>query len=300
MSNEAEAGTLKVAAVQGNAKAGLLVVQPRGTILRNHLDASESLRTASDKPDLVIWPENAADSSPLANVDSKWLIEDFVSHVGAPLMLGTITQRGDEIFNSSLLWQPKLGPTDWYDKKRPVAFGEYVPDRAFWRMLAPELIDLIPRGYSFGTRDGIFELPSTKVGTMICFEVAVDDISRDLVHSGATLLIAQTNNSDFGRTNESAQQLAIARLRAIETGRVFVNISTVGTSAIIYPNGTVSQQLPTYQAAMMQEELPLRTSITPAMAIGGSLEIANNFSALAQIAFVVFMRFRGRRVKASE
>ncbi|MEY4492202.1 MAG: hypothetical protein RL085_613, partial [Actinomycetota bacterium] len=138
-SNEAEAGTLKVAAVQGNAKAGLLVVQPRGTILRNHLDASESLRTASDKPDLVIWPENAADSSPLANIDSKWLIEDFVSHVGAPLMLGTITQRGEEIFNSSLLWQPKLGPTDWYDKKRPVAFGEYVPDRAFWRMLAPEL-----------------------------------------------------------------------------------------------------------------------------------------------------------------
>jgi hypothetical protein len=62
----------------------------------------------------------------------------------------------------------------------------------------------------------------------------------------------------------------------------------------------MSQQLPTYQAAMMQEELPLRTSITPAMAIGGSLETVNNFSALAQIAFVVFMRFRGRRVRASE
>lgn len=292
MSNEAEAGTLKVAAVQGNAKAGLLVVQPRGTILRNHLDASESLRTAKEKPELVIWPENAADSSPLANTDSKWLIEDFVSHVGAPLMLGTITERGGEIFNSSLLWQPQLGPTDWYDKKRPVAFGEFVPDREFWRLLAPDLIDLIPRSYSFGTRDGIFELPTTKVGTMICFEVAVDDISRDLVHSGATLLIAQTNNSDFGRTNESTQQLAIARLRAIETGRVVVNISTVGTSAIIYPNGTISQQLPTYQAAMMQEELPLRSSMTPAMAIGGSLEIANNFSALAQIAFVVFIRRR--------
>ena len=295
LSIEAETGTLKVAAVQGNAKAGLLVAQAPGTILKNHLDASEQLLSQAQKPELVIWPENAADLNPLENADSRWQITNFVNRVNAPLMFGTITERGNDIYNSSILWQPKLGPTDWYDKKRPVAFGEFVPDRAFWHILAPDLIDLIPRGYTFGTRDGIFEIPKTKVGTMICFEVAVDDISRDLVHQGATLLIAQTNNSDFGTTNESTQQLAIARLRAIETGRAFVNISTVGTSAIILPNGVIAQQLPTYKAALMQQELPLRTSLTPAMLIGSSLEIANNFSALAQLVFLMILQFRQRR-----
>ncbi len=299
LSVEPEAGTLKVAAVQGNAKAGLLVAQAPGTILKNHLDASAPLLTQSEKPELVIWPENAADLDPLENADSRWQITNFVNRVNAPLMFGTITERGNDIYNSSILWQPNLGPTDWYDKKRPVAFGEFVPDRDFWHILAPDLIDLIPRGYTFGTRDGIFEVPKTKVGTMICFEVAVDDISRDLVHQGATILVAQTNNSDFGTTNESTQQLAIARLRAIETGRAFVNISTVGTSAIILPNGNITQQLPTYQAALMQEDLPLRASMTPAMLIGSSLEIANNFSALAQLGLLVFLHFRNRRRASS-
>lgn len=295
LSNAAESGTLDVAAVQGNAKAGLLVAQAPGTILQNHMQASAPLLTESDKPQLVIWPENAADLSPLEDADSRWQINNFTDRIGAPLMFGTITERDGEIFNSSILWRPKTGPADWYDKKRPVAFGEFVPDRAFWRMLAPELIDLIPRGYSFGTRDGIFEIDQGKVGTMICFEVAVDDISRELVGEGAKILIAQTNNSDFGTTNESAQQLAIARLRAIETGRVFVNISTVGTSAIVMPDGTITQQLPTYQAQILRENLPLRNSITPAMAIGSSLELANNFAAIAQLMFLFLFQLRLRR-----
>jgi apolipoprotein N-acyltransferase len=214
-------------------------------------------------------------------------------------MFGTITERDEQIFNSSLLWLPKTGEADFYDKKRPVAFGEYVPDRAFWRLLAPDLIDLIPRGYSFGTRDGIFEVADNKVGTMICFEVAVDDISRELVSQGATILIAQTNNADFGRTNQSDQQLAIAKLRAIETGRAFINISTVGTSAMILPTGEVVQQLETYTADIMRETLPLRTSQTPAMLIGSTLEMSNNFAAIGILIYTLVISLRRRRGSAS-
>jgi apolipoprotein N-acyltransferase len=214
-------------------------------------------------------------------------------------MFGTITERDEQIFNSSLLWLPKTGEADFYDKKRPVAFGEYVPDRAFWRLLAPDLIDLIPRGYSFGTRDGIFEVADNKVGTMICFEVAVDDISRELVSQGATILIAQTNNADFGRTNQSDQQLAIAKLRAIETGRAFINISTVGTSAMILPTGEVVQQLETYTADVMRQKLPLRTSQTPAMLIGSTLEMSNNFAALGILIYTLVISLRRRRGSAS-
>ena len=64
-----------------------------------------------------------------------------------------------------------------------------------------------------------------------------------MVDEGAQLVLAQTNNADFGFTDESVQQLAIARIRAFETARTVVNISTVGTSAIIYPDGSVHHQL---------------------------------------------------------
>jgi apolipoprotein N-acyltransferase len=218
-------------------------------------------------------------------------------------MLGTITSRGDDIYNSSVLWKPNVGAVDWYDKKRPVAFGEFVPDREFFHLLAPDLIDLIPRGYSFGTRDGIFNIetqPNAKVnvGTMICFEVAVDDITRDLVGQGAELLVVQTNNSDFGTTNESAQQLAIAKLRAIESGRAVVNISTVGLSAIVLPTGEVVSSLPSYQPGLMQEILPLRSSLTPAMTFGGYLEIVNNFAAIGQLLLIYWIAKRKRKASA--
>ena len=48
----------------------------------------------------------------------------------------------------------------------------------------------------------------------------------------------QTNNADFRGTDENLQQLAVARIRAVETGRTVVNVSTVGTSQIIRPDGS--------------------------------------------------------------
>jgi len=297
LNTNAEAGWLNVAAVQGNANAGLFANETPGTILKNHLDASKPLLSATNKPNVVIWPENAADLSPLSNFDAQWSVTRFVDELKTPLIFGTITSRGQDFFNSSVLWQPRIGPTDYYDKKRPVPFAEYVPDRAFWSLIDPEQIALIAKGYTFGTRDGIFELKQGRVGVMICFEVAVADISRDLVKQGAKLIVVQTNNSDFGHTNESAQQLAIAKLRAIETGRAVVNISTVGISALIYPNGAVSQSLPSFKAGILQSSLPLRTSITPAMAFGPSLDEVINFSAIAQSLFLVWLRFVYRRKK---
>jgi apolipoprotein N-acyltransferase len=193
------------------------------------------------------------------------------------------------------LWEPHVGATDYYDKKRPVPFAEYVPDRAFWRILAPSLIDMVTWGYEFGTRDGIFNVKNQKLGVMICFEVAIDEISRDLVRQGAKILVVQTNNSDFGHTNESTQQLALAKLQAISTGRAVVNISTVGTSALIYPNGAVSADLEAFKAGLMQQSLPLRTEITPAVLYGDALNLIINFSALAQVGFLVWLRFIHRR-----
>jgi apolipoprotein N-acyltransferase len=120
---------------------------------------------------------------------------------------------------------------------------------------------------------------------LICFEIAIDDISRDLVHSGAQVILSQTNNSDFGRSDETFQQVAIAKLRAIETGRAVVNDSTVGVSAVFNPDGRVLDQLPTFEPGVMVTKVPLRSSITPAMAIGSGLDLAINLVALLLLGF---------------
>ena len=283
---EAENGTLVVAAVQGNANAGLFANTSRGSILRNHIEASSQIEAKANgqKVDLVVWPENASDINPLADAAAGATIRRLVDDkFGVPLVFGTITERGGELFNSSLIWRPEVGVTDWYDKKRPVPFAEYVPDRDFWYSLAPDLVGLISRGYTFGTRDGIFDLDDKQLGVLICFEIAIDDISRDLVGSGAQLILSQTNNADFGRSDETFQQVAIAKLRAIETGRAVVNDSTVGVSAIFAPDGRVLDQLPTFEPGVMVARVPLRSSITPAMAIAGGIDLAINAGALLLI-----------------
>ena len=283
-------GSMVIAAVQGNANAGLFANVERGSILRNHLSATQLIKSKAhgQKVDLVVWPENASDINPLADAGAGDTIRRLVDQkLQVPLIFGTITERGDQLFNSSLLWKPGIGVTDWYDKKRPVPFAEYVPDRDFWYSIAPDLIGMISHGYTFGTRDGIFDLGERHLGVLICFEIAIDDISRDLVHSGAQVILSQTNNADFGHSDETFQQVAIAKLRAIETGRAVVNDSTVGVSAVFGPDGKTLAQLPTFEPGVMVTRVPLRTGLTPAMAIGAGLDLFINLAALGLIAFAV-------------
>ena len=290
-----QVGTRVIAAVQGNAKAGLFSNAEQGTILQNHLDATELVfeHPLADQVDLLVWPENASDIDPLRSQTANQQITELVERLGAPFSFGTITKRGEDTYNSTILWQPGIGPTDYYDKKQPVPFAEFVPDREFWRMFAPDLIDMVPRGFSFGQRDGIFEVSEGFIaGTLICFEIAEDGILRELGDDGAQIILSQTNNADFGYSDETFQQAGIARLRAIETGRVVVNISTVGLSAIYLPSGEIRSEVQWYTPAVMVQELPLYTGLTPAMFIGRFFDLAN---ALVVILLVLLALNKRRR-----
>jgi apolipoprotein N-acyltransferase len=196
----------------------------------------------------------------------------------APLIVGTITKSGEETFNTILLWEfdDELGQSvvrDQYDKIHPVPFAEYLPARDFFYPLAPPLFDMIPRDYSFGQRDAVFDVAGSIGGVAICFDIVDDEILWSIMGGGADIIFAPTNNADFGQTDQSVQQLAIAKMRAIETGRSVVNISTVGTSAIMDPTGAELDRLPTYTEGYMVVDVPLATYQTPATLIGRNLEL---------------------------
>jgi apolipoprotein N-acyltransferase len=222
----------------------------------------------------MVWPENSADLDPTTMVAPAMKISEFVTEeLKAPLLFGNKTFRGPDFYNEVDLWLPETGLADTYQKKRPVPFGEYVPYRPFFMALAPEMIGLIGWDMSAGTRDGIFELPSgVKVGSLICFEVTFDYLSFDLVNQGAQALMVQTNSSDFGKSEQGVQQAAISRMRAIETGRTVVSISTVGVSGIYGADGSVISELESFKPGAMVEEIALRDEITPAVLFGKYVE----------------------------
>jgi apolipoprotein N-acyltransferase len=258
---------IRVAGVQANTRSGYFQrTDYRGQILDQNVAAS--LKVVGRGAQLVVWPEGASDVSPLTDgtVQQRW--NTVAALTGAPLLAGAITERQGRLYNSSLLWQPGVGITDVYDKVHPVPFGEYVPDRAFWTPFAPSLLGLVGRDYTPGSRSPIMLVHGARVGVDICFDIVDDGLIVGSVRDGAELLVAQTNNADFGRTEESEQQLAIARLRAIETGRSVVSVSTVAATAAIAPDGATIAALPPFRAGTLVTTVPLSRTVTPAVAFG--------------------------------
>jgi apolipoprotein N-acyltransferase len=310
-------GTLRVGAVQGDTKAGYFDPPARvGDNLRGQLAATTPVYAAD--VDVVVWPEGSSDVNPLAYPEAAAAFSQVARDADAPLVAGIITARdqgvvdanGDEVYryyNTSTLWHADEGQVDFYDKKHPVPFGEYVPDRWFWRMFAPDLIDLIGREYTPGTTDSVLDVGSAKTGgrsvlagIAICFDIVDDELLRQMVREGAQVVFAQTNNADFGFTDESVQQLAIARIRAMETGRSVVNISTVGTSAIIYPDGSEHDRLQWYTPGVMIDDVPLGTTMTPAVVGGRQVEWLVSFGALVVLALGAAEMRRTRRRSATD
>ena len=266
-------------AVQGNVpRAGLDFNAERRAVLDNHARATRQAAASVDagtqpRPDLVVWPENASDIDPTRNPDAAVVINEAVDAINAPLILGAVLEEpAPKVSNASLMFLPGQGLTARYIKQHPVPFAEYIPYRSFFRNFSDK-VDLLKTDFAAGKGAGVFRVPARGGGTIaagaiICFEVAYDALMRDTVNHGANVLLVQTNNATFGFTDESVQQLAISRIRAIEHGRSIVHVSTVGVSAMITPDGTAHQQTALFTAATLAADLPLRTDRTVADRVG--------------------------------
>lgn len=276
-------GTMRVAAVQGDGRAGYFDRAAYGQLLQAQLNATIPLIGTEKDLDAIVWPEGGTDVDPQTELSARQVFDDITGELGAPLVSGVITSRGDLTFNTSIVWEHGVGVTDYYDKRHPVPFGEYVPLRSLIEPLVPSLIGLIGREYTPGTTDPVATVSGVVVGLNICFDIVDDALLRETVDDGAQIVFAQSNNADFGDTDESVQQLAIARIRAMETGRSVVVDSTVGQSAIIAPDGSTIDSVPRYTAAAMVDDVPLSSTITPSVRFGAQLEWLLALFALATL-----------------
>jgi apolipoprotein N-acyltransferase len=272
------AKTAEVAAIQGN------VPRARGSLaaqLNNDLVVTLNHATATDKlaakvaagtlprPDLVVWPENSTDIDPTQYPPIYQEIASAASAIGRPILVGAVLQ--DPMRNAGVLWLPGKGPTTSYVKRRLVPFGEYLPFRSLISKIT-SLTQLLPTDFVPGNKTVVFSVGQIKLGDVICYEVGFDDLVRSEVQAGANLLSMQSNDATFERvgeiTAESGQQLAMARLRAVEFDRSVVVASTTGYSAIIAPDGHLITSSGTWQQAELEARVPLLTGTTLANRLG--------------------------------
>jgi apolipoprotein N-acyltransferase len=111
------------------------------------------------------------------------------------------------------------------------------------RSLAKKISPLVNQVNDFSPGNGkkIFTIGQARVAPVICFELIDDQILAEAA-KGSNILVVQTNSATFGTSAESAQQLSITRIRAIEHSRNVISVSTTGISAVIDFQGKVLNQ----------------------------------------------------------
>jgi apolipoprotein N-acyltransferase len=293
----------EVAAIQGNVPhaRNLPDLWRAATVTQNHAAATEALaakvkRGAAAAPDVVIWPENSTDLDPADNPPIYDVIAGAVAAIGKPVLVGAVLQN--PVRNAGQLWLPGKGPVAVYIKRRLVPFGEVIPFRSLIDKITSLPSTMQPYNFTPGHRAVVFDLGKIRLGDVICYEVGFDGLVSSEVAAGANLLSVQTNDADFeidGQTGETLQQLAMARVRAIEFDRAVVVASTTGVSAIIAPNGSLLASTKTWTRAEIEANVPLRTYATLADRLGGWPEAVLTWATVAALAWVIWREIRRRR-----
>ncbi|WP_374992894.1 apolipoprotein N-acyltransferase [Streptomyces lydicus] len=294
--------SVDIAVVQGNVQqAGMDFLGRPMKILDNHATATEKLAAdikagRAKKPDLVIWPENSSDLDPFQYPQAYDRIDEAVKAIGVPVLVGALVDHPSKkgyVFNEGIVWDPKKGPGASYTKQHPVPFGEYVPFREQLSKIITRF-QRVPRDFYPGDHTGLLNVGPARLGDVICFEVAYDEIVHDTVGAGARALVIQTNNATYGRTGQPEQQLAMSKLRAVEHGRAVVTAATSGISAVVAPDGRITHRIPEFTQGVVSARIPLRDETTLADRVGAAPEWALAIVGLLSCAAAVIAGRRGR------
>ena len=287
---------LRVAVVQGGGPVGFRGVDTDfGEVLARHLDATSRIR----KPvDLVLWPENAvtfdgpgASDEPIDLSNDQFvngqpvepqldkgsppapapapelaLVDNAVRRLDTVLVAGVVMSVWNNRFlNGAIAFVPG-GTQANVAKVIRVPFGEYIPFRSFVDRFA-DLSD-IPSDAIPGDRPGLMETAAGNFAVSISYEVLFAQRSREAVNLGGQVVLVPTNAASFRRTQVPGQELAAARLRAVETGRWVLQAAPTGYSAVVDHRGAVRQRTGISEQAVLRDEVPRRTGSTPFLVAG--------------------------------
>jgi apolipoprotein N-acyltransferase len=252
---------IRVAYAQGGGVRGLRAVDNEATdTYGNQVEAMEKLRTPVD---LVVWPEDVIDlDGPIERDPLRFQMGALATRLNATVVAGVVEDfKTDQFKNAAVAWDRSGRIVDRYDKVHRVPFGEYVPARGLVEHLGD--FSPVPRDAAPGRGPGLLMTRGVDLGVMISYEVFFPELARTAVRAGGEILLVPTNASSFNGRQVPAQEIAAARLRAVETGRDLVQAAPTGYSAFVNANGDVSRQSRLGRREIATTTLHKRSGLTP-------------------------------------
>ncbi len=257
---------LKVSVIQGNVKQS---DKWKSYMKQPTLDLYLDLTLAQQDVDLIVWPETAVP-------DYRYRVAPYIQQLRAEmklrkadLLLGIFVKNNEKRSLNSVL-NVNGGV---YNKRHLVPLGEFIPLR-FLIEFFNRFVNIPMSDIASGDEDQpLLTVAGIPLGLSICFEEAfARDVIKDL--PAARLLVNVSNDAWFEDSHEPHQHHAIARMRALETGRYMIRSTNTGISSLIGPHGEVIKQLPQFETAVLNGEVQPLSGATPFVRWGDWLIVA--------------------------
>ncbi|HEX6477052.1 MAG TPA: apolipoprotein N-acyltransferase [Acidimicrobiales bacterium] len=251
----------RIALVQGGGRRGFRASQvDPASVFEAQLTPSLALQPPLT---LILWPENVLDlNQPLRGSAEAQQVSQLAVSKGATVVAGVTEPVGTTQFrNIAVAWAPSGAVVATYDKVHRVPFGEWIPWRSFFGVLAD--LSAVPRDAIPGHGPGILHTPAGPLGVMISYEVFYEDAGRAAVRSGAQLLTVPTNTASYSTSQVPTQELATARMQAVQEGRDLIQTSPTGFSAIVDHRGHVLARSNLGSQQVIEGTPAMRTGLTP-------------------------------------
>lgn len=206
---------------------------------------TQTLPAIAMNPDLILWPESATPSPVLGNQFTWDLVRELAGQFQGDFLVGTVHWGTDGDYNSIALLTHQAKEAQLYHKMHLVPFGEYVPLRNEFPLIAKIVGDLVPSDFDAGKEFTILELQSkpARLAPLICFEDTVADLARRFAILGAQAFVVVTNDGWFLKSAGSQQHLNNAVFRCVENKIPMIRAANTGISCAIDRSGVVREVL---------------------------------------------------------
>jgi apolipoprotein N-acyltransferase len=250
---------------------------------------TKTLLAEEGRVDVVVWPESSiANSARDSGIEA---VRDLAVRTRTPFLVGRSYFTEEEYFNqvSHVTASGRLSGA--YTKRHPVPFGEYVPI-GFLRDAVGTLQSQIPVDQIRGTTATVFDVEGAKIATPICFESVFPRDFLDYARNGTELFVLSTNNTSFERSYAAQQHVAHTRMRALETRQWVVQAALAGISAVLSPDGSVSQATDLFVPTAFVAEV--RTRLAHSLYAKTGDLFPSIWAGLAGLAFLIVLVGRRR------
>lgn len=272
---------IQAAVIQGNIGDFDKIAAERGIsgaadkVIDTFFQLSDQALALSPKPQLLIWPETSYPSTFRTPQTAEEMardqrIERFVRSRGVPLLFGGYDHADGKDFNAFFYLSPTSqggiesgGDLKTYRKNMLLLFGEYIPGAEQFQFIK----SAFPQVGNFGRGVGpsVVEAGGVRTGPIICYEALFPNYVIEAARRGSQMILNITNDSWFGPSGEPELHLSLTTFRSVETRLPQLRATNTGISALILPDGEITQPTPIGAATILNASVPINEPIPTLM-----------------------------------